>query len=635
MWGDHFYINFGITNIGVGLDMKRIDFVGVSIISLLFTSSLFLSIHIEADPDPEKDGNDNSLIFSRSLNLTENSIWHRNLAIADINNNSYPEIITSPVYLHYTSPFNSSYPYKDVILFIQVNKNNSFNIDFEKYPEYGSLYGINVEVDNDQDFLCEGTTQPLFHSPSKIYVNEDHDFTTYPIYFQTDPDEPQEIEYIKATAIGDLNADGRPDIIYSAYFDGMRTVINEGEFYFNETGWDNGLPRFGGFKNDPVYQSLFENKIYDVNNDGWLDMCTGMGIGGEICNINNGHPMVCYIWTSDGSGNWTSYSKGFPKYRYGTNIDIADIDNDGDLDFGLLTPDEFYILENTGMNDWKILNETFPDRIKSFSFEDIDLDGYQDLVYYKTDSFNKTHKRNELWIGYGDGNWNWDLQKQTTIISGYPGEMYLKDIDLDGDKDLINTFSYSDDPDNTNPQEFYTGGIYCVFNDLNNSPSLRFTETLTNPHVRSGSVYRLEWSGKDAWRYADTTQSFNLSISYTGENGTYHRLKSNIPMWWTELIIPDTPSENAYLKIEWNGYDATSGPFVIHDKEDRTRLIKPSFPKDGDYLIGGEEMDIALNTSVSLGPTDVDIIIHHDNGSYDLGSHPMVWRPFHGRYLIT
>ena len=581
----------------------------IIIIQILFGFSL--GSEDQTDPDPKNNifnEGERKIIFSRARNLTQNSAWNINLAFIDFDNNSYPDIITAPRGMKYNSPLLESYPYGAGLYYIYYNGSNKrFTMRNNSMFKNTTLFhGINVNSDNDMDLF----------GYKRIYINNNGTLLSRPFTFCNDtnpyPEYPD-----SAPGIGDINSDGLYDIVYYVRLKndkGLDTVLNLGDNRWTIDGWENGLK----FKNDsspPYYISERENSLYDINNDGWLDICSGMGKGRD--SINEDYPMVYYNWVSDGKGNWTEYSNGFPEYEYGINIDLADIDNDGDLDFGLLSPDRMYILENTGKNDWKIKSDSLPDNIRSFTFEDVDLDGNQDIVFYISEELNSTHVKNDLWIGYSDGNWNWDLHKQSTIISGYPGEIYLKDMDRDGDKDIVNTFHRDDG----RMWVFYTGGIYCVFNDLNNSPPLTFTETFKSPHVRTGSVNHLEWSGREAWKYADSHQSFNLSISYTGESGTYYPLKSNLSMWWTELIVPDIPSHNAYLKVEWRGYNATSGPFGIHNPEDMGALIEPTFPVEGDCLVGGGGNGLNFRLSRYFESTDVSITIKHDNGSYRLKPH--------------
>ncbi|MCK5774146.1 MAG: VCBS repeat-containing protein, partial [Thermoplasmata archaeon] len=143
---------------------------------------------------------------------------------------------------------------------------------------------------------------------------------------------------------GDIDSDGDIDIINYGRPDGFYFIKNHnyGSFQYDISD-RNGLPEFTGH---PSREYLAMSYMFeDLNNDGWLDVCTGMGDRYEM------YPGQDYFWISNGDGTWTEFSDGCPTWDYGLDIDSADFDKDGDQDF----------LINLKHNKTTVFQNNYPD----------------------------------------------------------------------------------------------------------------------------------------------------------------------------------------------------------------------------------------------------------------------------------
>lgn len=130
---------------------------------------------------------------------------------------------------------------------------------------------------------------------------------------------------------------------------------------------------------------------------------------------------------------------------FSNDVDFADVDGDGDLDFimaglqtfGRFEPAELYLNDGSGLFS-RALNTNFPSiQQPGISFADIDGDSDLDLLI---NGFNMAFFR-EFFIYENDGNGNFTDITASTGLDSLPSGYYVDfaDIDLDGDQDLILT----------------------------------------------------------------------------------------------------------------------------------------------------------------------------------------------------
>jgi tetratricopeptide (TPR) repeat protein len=145
-----------------------------------------------------------------------------------------------------------------------------------------------------------------------------------------------------AVAVGDYNNDGYLDIFVSS-LDGSayRLYKNKTDGTFEEDKASSGI-----FE---VLKSLkgYDVEFFDPDNDGHLDII----VLGEPIEING---KGAYIFHNDGWGNFTDASKLLPEeLKGGTQIRIADYNEDGDLDLYLVDlAGKLRLLRNDGGNGY-------------------------------------------------------------------------------------------------------------------------------------------------------------------------------------------------------------------------------------------------------------------------------------------
>ncbi len=124
-------------------------------------------------------------------------------------------------------------------------------------------------------------------------------------------------------AVGDLNNDGLPDIVFTANVEQPKIYLNKGNFVFDDIsnkskvhadGWKTGVT------------------MADVNADGWLDI--------YICRSGNGEESTRHnlLFINQKNGTFKEMAKeyGIDEKGHSTQAVFFDYDNDGDLDLFVL-----------------------------------------------------------------------------------------------------------------------------------------------------------------------------------------------------------------------------------------------------------------------------------------------------------
>ncbi len=278
--------------------------------------------------------------------------------------------------------------------------------------------------------------------------------------------------HTEAVATGDLDGDGHPDLVIgngsNFDIDAPNTVwLNDGTGTFTDTGQSLGTTH------------TQDVALADVDGDGDLDLIAANGMpDGEIGGATN------KVWLNDGTGTFSDSGQGFGPYDTG-GIAVADLDDDGDLDFvaaregsseanavwlndgsGTFESDQF--LGDNSTNDVALadvdgdddpdllagnnsgiggsrnvlwLNDgtgTFTESDQTFSltntydvaFADLDGDGAPDIV----DGVRADASGNEVWMNDGDGTFT---NTQNFGGNAYTVVIAVGDLDDDGDPDLV------------------------------------------------------------------------------------------------------------------------------------------------------------------------------------------------------
>ena len=113
-----------------------------------------------------------------------------------------------------------------------------------------------------------------------------------------------------AVAVGDLNNDGKDDLVAAKNSGQQGLYVWTGDGAFNFTPWPS--PDMAG--------EYFDLDLGDVNHDGWLDILAardGLGV---------------MVWLGDGAGGWTASNTNLPVTGAFFNSIFRHVDHDGNLD---------------------------------------------------------------------------------------------------------------------------------------------------------------------------------------------------------------------------------------------------------------------------------------------------------------
>jgi hypothetical protein len=182
-------------------------------------------------------------------------------------------------------------------------------------------------------------------------------------------------------------------------------------------------------------------------------------------------------------GNWKFESHILQNLSGPINVEIVDIDNDGDLDIVSLVSqewEEIYCFVNDGKGNfqpkllWGSNNQDFGS--SGIFICDLDKDGKPDILYTNGDAFDYIPPTGRPWHGVqwleNKGNLNFEFHRICNFIGAY--NVRPADIDNDGDIDLfaVSGFNLWDNPES---QSFIwlenTGNMQFIKHDIANAPT--------------------------------------------------------------------------------------------------------------------------------------------------------------------
>ncbi|MEP7344458.1 MAG: VCBS repeat-containing protein [Gemmatimonadaceae bacterium] len=254
-------------------------------------------------------------------------------------------------------------------------------------------------------------------------------------------------------AIGDLNGDSLPEIVFTSNQDGPRVYLNEGGFKFRDITDDAGLRQKGSVWSTGV-------TLADVNGDGRLDI--------YVSRAGNQGPdhRANALWINEGVDK-----HGVPRFAekardygiadegYAMHAAFLDYDRDGDLDLFIInnspSPVSGFGVRNTrdirdkfgGHKLYRNDGGHFVDVSEKagiygaeigfglgLGVSDVDRDGWPDI--YVSNDF---HERDYLYINKRNGTFAESIVRQMPSISYFSMGMDIADVDDDGFPDIYTT----------------------------------------------------------------------------------------------------------------------------------------------------------------------------------------------------
>jgi len=320
----------------------------------------------------------------------------------------------------------------------------------------GKYRGVVVaDLDNDTHLDIVGASS----DPGKvaIWYGDGTGKMTTPQFIPSD----QKVD-VRSVAIGDLNGDGRKDIVISPQreFSGIYVAMNQ-----VERGWKRGI--------HPTKINNYEGiRLDDVNQDGHIDIIAanstsddeggiqvwlGDGKGGwlietgpvttgrykdvEVADFNgDGRPDIAgaswgiqgaiYVWLGDGTGNWAST----PPLKMGdfNGLTVCDINNDQNIDILSGSYREgIHLFIGDGGGDF----ESVSSPVDSGSYwraitNDIDGDGNMDIAAGSVDG-----KGIRGWIN--NGKYRWEEVDGLFPTLGIYYDFQMADLDHDGKNEMV------------------------------------------------------------------------------------------------------------------------------------------------------------------------------------------------------
>jgi hypothetical protein len=248
-------------------------------------------------------------------------------------------------------------------------------------------------------------------------------------------------------AIGDINNDGLPDILFTGNMVPNRLFLNKGNFVFEDITEKSGIARYQGWCTGAT--------MADVNGDGKLDI--------YICRSGDINPekRKNLLFINNGDLTFTEEAEkyGLADEGYSTQAAFFDYDKDGDLDMILINHSlKQYATgayENSSLRNEKNTafgtklyrndNGHFTDvseqagirsNVLNFglglSISDLNNDGWPDI--YTTNDFNEP---DHLFINNGNGTFSDKTDECLDQLSFYSMGSDCADINNDGLTDLI------------------------------------------------------------------------------------------------------------------------------------------------------------------------------------------------------
>lgn len=243
---------------------------------------------------------------------------------------------------------------------------------------------------------------------------------------------------VPSMVLGDVDGDGDLDLATSG-------------IAVNSTGNDvvsirlnNGVGTFSGTMDVPVGDRPRSIAFADMDADGDLDLVTanqGRGSqGSTTCTIG--------VRFNDGAGNFSGTTNAFLSNGTNTNfsnIEIGDVDGDGDLDVLVGNALSIYIMLNDGLGRLNAATATISTTLGAYGLAlgDLDADGDLDLLAMCGSNVQGTASLIKVCLNNGTGSFT----GSQFPLPNLGGVMTVGDMDADSDLDIIVTYHGNDPSD--------------------------------------------------------------------------------------------------------------------------------------------------------------------------------------------
>ncbi|MDW3195952.1 MAG: FG-GAP-like repeat-containing protein [Cytophagales bacterium] len=284
---------------------------------------------------------------------------------------------------------------------------------------YGETKLVDIDNDDDLDIIAAGTDNDG-NDILKYFTNTNGVFAAG-VAFGTAKDSVR-------LAAGDLDNDLLSQI--DLLVQGFATDSNGGTLY------DNDLNNIKDFAADSGNLILGDIATGDFDGDGDLDIIMS---GQEDTDAAN---YKIRIFQNNGSNDYTVIDSLTMNPIIRGDIEIGDVDNDGDLDVFLTGLDSLgnpvavlHLGDSTGFEE--STTSTFTAVSQSAAdFGDYNGDGYLDLVVSGTVDGTSDNILSVIYSNDGDGSFT---ASTLAVDSVYAGDVKWIDVDSDGDQDLVET----------------------------------------------------------------------------------------------------------------------------------------------------------------------------------------------------
>ncbi|OUR90916.1 hypothetical protein A9Q87_13350 [Flavobacteriales bacterium 34_180_T64] len=252
---------------------------------------------------------------------------------------------------------------------------------------------------------------------------------------------------ITSIITADINNDNFKDIIVTRKF--STSIIS---YYLNQGGLTFGPETII----EPGNNQITKIATGDFNNDGWIDIVSiGDATNSVIVYTNN-----ATTFTANTIDNFAFFD---------SDIQVADIDNDSDLDIVAIGGTTLNIYYNDGLSNFT--SQTITGPIEDFfdiTIEDIDGDGFKDII---TGGTNISIYKNT------NGIISYDTTRTNLIPSNFNLFLELVDLDNDGDFDL---FSEADNASGIRWMENDGNGNFSNLQMIDGNPNTRYGASIND-----------------------------------------------------------------------------------------------------------------------------------------------------------